>query len=668
MLLAILLVAAAFRLVQLGEIPPGLTHDEADHGMDAVAILNGARPIYQTVGYGREPLYDYVVAALMPILGQSYLALRLTSALAGLLLIVVMHLWVRRAFDSQTALVTSALLAVSFWAVSTDRQALRSVLLPALFSVSVFFAWRALSIRAIRVRWVNYGMAGLFLGLSLYTYMAARVLPGVFVLLWLYLLLFHRQAWMQHWHGMIVIVALGVALSLPMFVYLAANPSSEARLSQLSGPIDRLFAGDPSDILGSTLGALGMFTLKGDDLWLYNIPGRPLLDAVTGILFFLGAFIAVRRFRRIEYALALFWLLAGIFPSLLTGVTASSLRSIVAQPVVYLLIAIGAIEVMRWLERLGVSRVVRALPLVALLAATATSTAHDYFAVWGQARDVRVAYHTTLFEIARYLDRAAEPNAVVAISSIYPERYHDPYAMAMTLTREDISRRWFTGSFVDMFGVPHASLVFPRRQGQARPLPWVITQAVAPIDAAFAGLFAAHAERIDAIDLRPDDFNPRFEVYRFDAERAVREALESATRLPGSASFDGALRLLGYDIRTSEARPGGTVEVITYWQFTSPAPFAKQAVLFTHVLTGDPGRPVLAQQDSLDVPLESLASGDAFAQVHRFAIPPDAAPGAYPLEVGVYTREDGARLPVRDESGALVGDHVIIGSIEIVVP
>ena len=668
-LLLILIAAAAFRLYQLDQIPPGFTHDEAGHGMDAIAILHGARPIYETVGYGREPLYDYVVAALMPLFGQNYLALRLTSALAGLLLIVVVHLWVRRAFDAPTALLTSTLLAVSFWAVSTDRQALRSALLPALFSISIYFAWRALSIRAIRarirVRWLNYGIAGLFLGLSLYTYMAARVLPGVFVLLWFYLLLFHRQVWKQHWLGMIVIVALGVGLSLPMFAYLAANPGSEARLSQLGGPIDRLFAGDPSDMLGNTLGALGMFTLKGDDLWLYNIPGRPLLDGVTGILFFLGVFIAGRRFRRIEYALALFWLLAGIFPSLLTGVTASSLRSIAAQPVVYLLVAIGAIEVMRWLERLGASRAVRVLPLVALLAATAISTAHDYFAVWGQARDVRVAYHTTLFEIARYLDRAAEPNAVVAISSIYPERYHDPYSMAMTLNREDLSRRWFTGSFVDMFGVPHASLVFPK--GKGNPV-WVIAQAVAPVDAAFAGLFAAHAEKIDAVDLRPDDFNPRFVVYRFDAERAVREALESATRLAGSASFDGALRLLGYDIRTPQVRPGDTLEVITYWQFTSPVPFAKQAVVFTHVLTGDPGRPVLAQQDSLDVPLESLASGDIFAQVHRFGIPPDAAPGAYPLEVGVYTREDGARLPVIDERGSVMGDHVIIGSIEIVVP
>ena len=673
-LLAILLVAAAFRFYQLGEIPPGLTHDEADHGMDAVAILNGARPVYETVGYGREPLYDYVVAALMPVFGQNYLALRLTSALAGLLLIVVMHLWVRRAFGAPTALLTSTLLAVSFWAVSTDRQALRSALLPALFSASVYFAWRALatSIRAIRARirvnWLNYGMAGLFMGLSLYTYMAARVLPGVYVLLWFYLLVFHRQVWKQNRLGIVIVVALGIGLSLPMFAYLAANPGSEARLSQLSGPIDRLFAGDPADLLNSVLGALGMFTLRGDDLWLYNIPGRPVLDGVAGSLFFLGVLIAIRRFRRIEYALALFWLLAGIFPSLLTGVTASSLRSIAAQPVVYLLIAIGAIEAMRWLERLGASRLVRALPLAALLAAPAISTAHDYFAVWGQARDVRVAYHTTLFEIARYLDRAAEPNAVVAMSSIYPGRYHDPYSMEMMLDREDLSLRWFTGSFVDMFGVPHTSLVFPRGQGQARPLPWVITQAVAPVDPVFAGLFAAHAEKTDAVDLRPDDFNPRFEVYRFDAERAVRDALESATRPPGGGSFDGVLRLLGYDIRTPQVRPGDTVEVITYWQLTSPVPFEKRAVLFTHALAGDPGRPVLAQQDSLDVPLEYLATGDVFAQVHRFAVPPDAAPGMVPLEVGVYVHEDGARLPVTDETGSVMGDHVIIGSIEIVVP
>ncbi len=687
-LLLILLVAAVFRLYRLGDIPPGFTHDEAGHGQDAIAILNGARPLYETVGYGRESLYDYVVAALMPIFGPHYLTLRLASALAGLLLIVVAHFWMRRAFDVPTALLASALLAVSFWPVSTDRQALRSALLPTLFTASIYFLWRALrphrrrplvlggavlggsasvpsaalrgSARDASYRWFNYGVAGFFVGLSLYTYMAARVLPGVFVLLWIYLLIFHRSVWRQSWAGLAGMVALGVALSLPMFAYLSANPGAEARLAQLSGPIDQLFAGDPSAVLDNTLGALGMFTLKGDNLWLYNIPDRPLLDGVTGALFYLGAIVALARFRRIEYALAIFWLLLGVFPSLLTGAVASNLRSIAAQPVVYLFAAIGAVEVARRLDRLVASRVLRSLPLAALIAGVALHTAHDYFVVWGQARDVRVAYHTTLFEIARYLKREAQPGATVAISSIYPNRFHDPYSMELTLYRDDLSLRWFTASFVDVTGAPHASLIFPR--GETR----IVVQSIAPVDPVFMESFGRHAEKLDSIDLRPDDFNPRFDVYRFDAAGALADLLATSVVLSETIDFGHTLELIGYDVRAPQVKPGEAAEVVTYWRITSA--FDREAILFTHALAGDPGRPILAQQDSLDVPSWNWTPGDAFAQAHRFVIPPDAAPGIYPLEVGIYTREGGLRLPVYDQAGMTIGDHVVIGSIEVQAP
>src|SRR5512137_1474824 len=84
LLAAVLLVAAFTRLYRLDAIPPGWTHDEAGHGHDATAIAQGARPIYETVGYGREPLYDYVVAGLMTLTGSAASALRLTSALCGL--------------------------------------------------------------------------------------------------------------------------------------------------------------------------------------------------------------------------------------------------------------------------------------------------------------------------------------------------------------------------------------------------------------------------------------------------------------------------------------------------------------------------------------------------------------------------------------------------------
>ena len=188
----ILAVAALFRFYQLNIIPPGFTHDEAGHGHDAIAIVDGARPLYETVGYGREPLYDYVVAWVMPLLGEGYETLRIVSALAGLLLIVIMHFWVRRSFDVPTAIATSAFLATSFWAVMVSRQALRSTLLPTLFAASIYFTWQAVRPYAIQQtlqrRWpiisrlASYVLAGVFLGLAFMTYMAARVLPVVFLL------------------------------------------------------------------------------------------------------------------------------------------------------------------------------------------------------------------------------------------------------------------------------------------------------------------------------------------------------------------------------------------------------------------------------------------------------------------------------------------------------
>ena len=714
-LLVILAVAAFFRFYRLDTVPPGLTHDEAGHGADAIAITQGARPIYETVGYGREPLYDYLVAAVMPILGQNYLTLRLISAAAGLLLIVVTHFWVRRAFDVPTALVTSTSLAVSFWAISTSRQALRSALLPVIFMALIYFTWQtlrpferqtSLTRLSVRVaRWISLVMAGLLLGLSLYTYMAARVLPVVLVLLWFYLLFFQRDLWKRNWLGLLAIVAIGLVVAAPLFTYLAAHPGAEARVTQLSGPIDQFFAGKPDELLSNALGALGMFSVSGDNLWLYNVPGRPILDWPLAIMFYIGLGVAVLRFRKTEFALALGWLIVAIVPSLLTGVVASSLRSIAAQPIVYVFVGIGYVQLARWIDRVIASHTLRSIPLVVLLIAVTLYTYHDYFEVWGPARDVRVAYHTNLAAMARYLDGQSADRPDVAISSIYPNRFHDPAAMQLLQPRKDLTLRWFTGSFVDATGAPHASLIFPasitaaacgttlaRNEvrcasaatttsvftttgpaaitvGQTPPIVPpnatidVLLPAIAPIDPVFADLFARHTQKTATLDLRPDDFNPRFDVYQFDATAALADALTSSVRPMYTLDFDHTFTLLGWDTRAPHAAPGDVVTVITYWRITSIT--SKELVLFTHLLSGQPDRPVLAQQDSLDVPSWYWIPGDAFAQVHRVVIPSDAKPGLYPLEVGAYTPIDQRRVTIFDQAGNVIADHILIGSITV---
>ena len=74
--LALLLLAFLLRVWQLAAVPPGLTHDEAGHGHDAAHILKGVTLIYFTVGYGREPLFDYFNAGLIAGLGATPFALR----------------------------------------------------------------------------------------------------------------------------------------------------------------------------------------------------------------------------------------------------------------------------------------------------------------------------------------------------------------------------------------------------------------------------------------------------------------------------------------------------------------------------------------------------------------------------------------------------------------
>ena len=90
-LLLIMATAVFLRLHNLADAPPGLTHDEADHGITALSILNdGVRDLYFTVGHGREPLYDYVTAGMMRIVGQTYMAGRLTAALFSLIMLFAM--------------------------------------------------------------------------------------------------------------------------------------------------------------------------------------------------------------------------------------------------------------------------------------------------------------------------------------------------------------------------------------------------------------------------------------------------------------------------------------------------------------------------------------------------------------------------------------------------
>lgn len=654
-LILILLLAAALRLYRLDSVPPGLTHDEAGHGHDAVAILRGARPMYETVGYGREPLYDYIVAGMMALGGPTSHVLRFSPVPLGLITLLATFAWTRLAFDGPTALAAVALQAASFWSLATSRQALRSGLLPPLFTLAVYLYWR-LAYRETRFfSWAGMGFA-LLVGATLYTYIPARVLWVVFPAFLIYLAILHRATFRRVWLPTLIAVSTGLLLAVPLFAYLRAHPGAEQRLEMLDVPLQALLSGDISAVLNRAWDCVAGFFIpgQGDDFLAYTIPGRPFFDPLTGALFLVGVGLCLARWRDPARAFSLMWFLVGISPSLITGAAASTTRSIAALPAAFLFPALAIVEGARWAAARWGERAAwgARLGFVGLILVTGAISARDYFVVWGESPDTRAAYQHTLVETASYLDTQPE-GGIVALSTVYPHAPHDPYVFEMSLARRDLSLRWFDA---------RRALLFPPEQTIR-----LIVLSSASLDAYFAGLPGLRVH--ERVGMRPDDLDPFFIVYDWAPQvawAALRERAQGER-----ADFGSALRLLGYDLRAPTVAPGGTIELVTLWQVINPQLLRPQnlsdanedLVLFTHAL--DAAGNIVGQEDRLDAPAWDWQTGDAIAQIHRFRLPPDLPAGPIALEVGAYRRADLVRLPVL-VGGEKVGDAVFLRYVEVV--
>lgn len=667
--LIILLAAAVLRLHAITDVPPGLTHDEADHGVDAWGVVNGERPIYFTVGYGREPLYDYSTAVLMSFLGPTYLAGRLTSVYFSMILIAGMYAWVRRALAPNTALLTAAGLAVGFWPVMVSRHALRTVTMPALFVLAVLAFWHASSAhskKADRRRYAGYLAGGLLLGATFYTYIPARLLWLVFPALLIYLALFDRAMFRRTWHGTLLMLSIAATIAAPLFYYLFTHPEAEVRVNQLAGPLTTALAGDWSQLVQNGLSGMAAITFVGDSQWRYNIAGQPFLPPVMGLLFYAGfilafyhVFTAVFRrgnhrqqpTRRIDAALfvALIWFFLGLLPILITGPELGATQAVGMQPVLYLFPALALSGTLAWLQARSARRARRwAIPLVAaLFILTGARTAWAYFTEWANEPEVRLQYESALVSAIRHLNET-QPSIAV-ISSNTPDRFHDPAIAQMTLTDPDVSLRWFNGQFSLLLAQDGLSRLVLLGPGALHPALTALLPDASPAT---------------TLPLRESDREQPVTIYNLDGAAILATTAPHFQQIAVTSTADiqaaDHLTFLGYQLSEQQAQAGSVIQLKTFWRIEQPPD--TEAVLFTHII-GPDGAPI-AQEDRLDVPSYYWHIGDVFIQLHEIVLPADVPPGNYPLAVGVYNQSDGTRWPFTVD-GRFAGDFLPLNELII---
>ncbi len=141
----------------------------------------------------------------------------------------------------------------------------------------------------------------------------------------------------------------------------------------------------------------------------------------------------------------------------------------------------------------------------------------------------------------------------------------------------------------------------------------------------------------------------------------------SKEQAPIEATFGEAIRLAGYDLvpGTSLSLPADDVlELTLFWE--ALAPVEQDYTVFVHLVDAE-GR-IRAQGDGVPLegsrPTSSWQPGEVLVDVHLLPLGPEVAPGEYKLLVGLYTPEDGARLPVT--AGAWVGgDSVVVATFSV---
>ncbi len=690
---AILLAAAAFRLDRIASLPPGLFQDEAVYGVNAETILNGTLHIY----YGeREPLFEYLAAFVMLLLGRTPLALRVTAATVGLVGVAAGGAFARQLFGRRIGLLAAAGLASSLWLTTISRVGFRAITFPTVECLGLALLWRAT--RTGRGR--DFALSGAVLGLSLYTYLASRLLPFALVAFVVVSMILQREWMRKQLRGFVIAAATAVVVCLPLGAYALRHPEMlTGRPDQVALPGGAAFY---SALIANVPRTLGMLLFHGDENWRQNFSGAPVFDPLNGVVFLVGLVVALR-WRSPSALLALILAVVMLVPSMLSIDSPHYLRTEGAAAAIYAIWALGLV----WLADGVAGRVSRPAP-TAVIASSASPIEGPLPRAFDRPRGKPRAANRTTTErptADRTIATDLHPNlasgpagdrislvasSVIAIAVVvafartgwtyFVDYARNPAVLDAFSADLAAAGRFLSASpiwlndranvfITDDYEINRGSIAFflyPRLTPAERP-GW--------LDERNIGTFFAQDSTIP-LPVVPsvyvvagdgqttiDSLGPAVQRTAWiqdgsrHAGRAIWAAPASADWFgePVGASFGRWLELERVVIRSTT--------VGLRWRILAIPSY--QPSIYVHVVDGQDHTLATADQ-VVGFAIERWRVGQEFVTWHPIHLPPGTAPATFKLSSGVYRKETGEREPAV-VAGHAVGD-VLLGQLALTEP
>ena len=128
--------------------------------------------------------------------------------------------------------------------------------------------------------------------------------------------------------------------------------------------------------------------------------------------------------------------------------------------------------------------------------------------------------------------------------------------------------------------------------------------------------------------------------------------------------------LVGYEVNGGPVpvvlKPGDSLRLVLYWQARTK--MNRDYTVFVHL--EDEAQRIWGQKDGEpqagNYPTSLWDAGEIVRDERELTVAPDAPPGAYELTVGLYLVDSGERLPVTTAEGRLLGNHLVLGQVQVV--
>jgi 4-amino-4-deoxy-L-arabinose transferase-like glycosyltransferase len=378
LLIGIVFISAILRLWQLGFVPPSPDWDEAALAYDAKSLFLTGRDEYgeflpavlRSFDDYKPALYAYFSIPSVIIFGMNTFAVRLPSAIFGILSVITLFYLVRELFKrNDLALLSSFFLAISPWHIQFSRIAFET-------NVGLFFNVAAvlLFIKGLKKPWLLI-LAALFAGLNLSIYQSERVFTPLLILA--LVIIYRNELFKVQKKYLVGAVVTGILSILPLAMYLLSHQQALVRVRAtsifsnqtpiLARIIPRLEDDKRrNDLIGLVLDnrrviysklIIESYLVHYDLNWLFiegdinrhRAPGMGMLYLFTLPFVLMGIYKFIfEKYDRKSKFVVLSWFLLAPVPAAITFEVPHAVRTLNAVPIYQVFTAVGVLAILGW--------------------------------------------------------------------------------------------------------------------------------------------------------------------------------------------------------------------------------------------------------------------------------------------------------------------------------